>query len=233
MSFIIGFLISLLLTFPSYIFIQIYLDGVSIANFFTNIVAGNWDQLMTVCESALMEPINVILTTPPVFLRILFAYLPWVVVAFIVGFFFKKRKAALGGLITTAFIYWVIGMVNHMVIRGDTFGPDTLTEANIFYGTFIVFAIILIIGTLSGLISPFKKDGIPRSESEPAPLETPGPYYMPTESPSRDEYMETNHQMPSQRQTSPDPMACEYCGSYVDTETEYCSVCGNRVFDDQ
>ena len=70
MSFIFGFLISLLITFPSFIFIQIYLDGVSIANFFTNLVSGNWDQLMTVCESALMEPINVILTTPPVFLRI-------------------------------------------------------------------------------------------------------------------------------------------------------------------
>jgi hypothetical protein len=232
MGFILGFLISLLLIFPSFVFIQIYLDGVSVATFFTDLVGGSWDQLMTAAESSIMEPINVILSSPPVVLRIVFAFLPWVIVSFIVGFFFRKKKAAIGGMVVTTTILLGIALINHLVIRGDTFDLDIFTEPNMFYGYLIAIAIILIIGSISGLISPFKKDGMPRKVSVPEIESPPGPYYMPAESPSRDQYMETTQILPPQRQTSPDPMACEYCGSYLDPDTEYCSVCGNRVYDD-
>ncbi|MHA1186357.1 MAG: hypothetical protein ACTSXA_14265 [Candidatus Heimdallarchaeota archaeon] len=232
MGFILGFLISLLLIFPSFIFIQVYLDGVSVATFFTNLFGGAWDQLMTASESSIMEPINVILDSTPEVWRIVFAFLPWVITAFIVAFFFRKKKAAVGGMIVTTTIMLGVALINHLVIRGETFDVGIFTEANMFYGYLIAIAVTLIIGSISGLISPFKKDGIPRKISLPVIEAPPGPYYMPTESPSRDQYMETNHAIPAQRQTSPDPMACEYCGSYLDPDTEYCSVCGNRVYDD-
>lgn len=233
MGFILGFIISLLTIFLSFLFIQIYLDGASVATYFTDMVGGDWDKLMDVCESSIMEPINVILDSTPDVLRIVFAFLPWVVVSFIVAFFFRKKKAAVGGMIVTITILFGIGLINHLVIRGETFDVGIFTEANIFYGYLIAIAVTLIIGAISGLISPFKKDRMPRRISLPAEIEAPpGPYYMPTESPSRDQYMEVNHQLPPQRQTTRDPMACEYCGSYLDPDTEYCSVCGNRVFDD-
>ena len=232
MGFILGFLISLFVLFPSYIFILIYLDGLSVANFFNDLVIGGWDQLMVVCESALNEPIAVIFASPPEFLRILFAYLPWVVCAFIVAFFFRKKKAAVGGMITTITIFLIVAVVNQLVVNPISYTVDMLLGENIYYGFLITVVVTLIIGSLSGLISPFKKDGIPRKISVPAQIDTTGPYYMPTESPSRDQYVETNHVMPTQRQTSPDPLACEYCGSYLDPDSEYCSVCGNRVYDD-
>ncbi|MHA1126126.1 MAG: hypothetical protein ACTSO7_12200 [Candidatus Heimdallarchaeota archaeon] len=236
MGFIFGFLISLFILFPAYIFITIFLAGpsITVANYFTELVSGGWIKLIAVCETAIMEPINVIFASP-VFLRILFAYLPWVVVSFIAAFFFRKKKAAIGGMLTTITILFGVGLVNQLVIQTPPVVYDVamLTQANIFYGYLIAIAVTLIIGSISGLISPFKKDRIPGKISLPTNIEAqPGPYYMPTESPSRDQYMETNHAMPTQRQTAPDPMACEYCGSYLDPDTEYCSVCGNRVYDE-
>ncbi|MFW9923025.1 MAG: hypothetical protein ACFFDW_07020, partial [Candidatus Thorarchaeota archaeon] len=91
-------------------------------------------------------------------------------------------------------------------------------------------------------ISPFKKDSAPKIKkvkkvkslptSPPSFIQEdqePGsPFYMPQESPSRDNYMDRYHS-PSTQSTRSSPTACEYCGSYVDADTEYCSICGNRV----
>ena len=101
------------------------------------------------------------------------------------------------------------------------------------YGFLVVIGLTTLIGLLSGLISPFKKDGmstrrirVPQVVIEEETI--PEPYYMPTESPSRDQYMETHQSQPTRTQQT----TCEFCGSYLDYDTEFCSVCGNRVRND-
>ena len=230
MGYLKGFFTSLAITVPSFLFIEIYLEAAYVPTWFNQLFAGDWVKLMEVCETAIMEPINVFFVSAN-FLRILFAYLPWVVVAFAVSFFFKKKAAARGGLATVLSMFFGVEIAYYIIYQGGTFSTAMFAEANLFYGFLIINAVTVIVGILTGLISPFKKDSlddsvrIPRQEQD----DIPQPYYMPTESPSRDDYMAA-HQQPTQERSR--PLTCEFCGSYLDTDNEFCSVCGNRVYND-
>ncbi|MHA1630115.1 MAG: hypothetical protein ACTSXO_10525 [Candidatus Heimdallarchaeota archaeon] len=249
MGYLKAFFTTLFITLPSYLFIQIYLDGVSTTYYFTNLASGNWIELMQVFETAIMEPINVFFI-PADAIRIVLAFLPWVVSAFVCSFFYRKKHSARGGLISIVTIYTSIGLYYYFMEEGGTFDASLLTEANLLYGYLVVIVTTTIIGVLSGLISPFKKEHVAKSAQVPrgqlvtseagnndyrappsSPSQIPEPYYMPTESPSRSAYMEQT-QTTTATSNGSEPLICEYCGSYIDADSEFCSVCGNRVVSD-
>ena len=246
MGYLKAFFTTLFITLPSYLFIQIYLDGVSTTYYFTNLASGNWIELMQVFETAIMEPINVFFI-PADAIRIVLAFLPWVVSAFVCSFFYRKKHSARGGLTSIVTIYTSIGLYYYFMEEGGTFDASLLTEANLLYGYLVVLGTTTIIGVLSGLISPFKKEHVAKSAQVPRgplvnievsnsdysgqPASQPEPYYMPTESPSRNAYMEQTQTTTATSNTS-EALICEYCGSYIDADSEFCSVCGNRVVSD-
>ncbi|NHK31598.1 MAG: zinc ribbon domain-containing protein [Asgard group archaeon] len=232
MGYLKGFFTSLAITYPSFLFIHIYfVEATTIQSFFRDMINnGTWSDLAAICKTAIFEPINVFFN-PSGALMIAMAFLPWVITAFVVSFFFRKKHGARGGFSTIINLMFGASIYYYIMVEGGTFNTDMFTEANIFYGLLVVLALTTIIGLLSGLISPFKKDRVAYDREEIAVQtggDIPGPYYMPSESPSRDEYMETQRS-PVERTR---PTACEYCGSYLDPDSEFCSVCGNRVFND-
>ncbi len=139
-------------------------------------------------------------------------------------------------------------MIYYLVIQKTLLSVDTLTQPNPLYGFLVIQTTVTVIGLLAGLISPFKKEdsldytpppasqrrrpGRPQSEPTPTvtyePVDFDSPIYMPNESPSREEYIDRNHTPTNQRANTP-PTPCEYCGSFLDPDTEFCSVCGNRA----
>ncbi|MCG3253580.1 MAG: hypothetical protein KAX09_07010, partial [Candidatus Heimdallarchaeota archaeon] len=154
------------------------------------------------------------------------------VAAFVASFFFRKKHAARGGL-ATIYILILIAEVVYYILDGGLIGTSLFTTFDSWlYGFLIIIGVTILIGILSGLISPFKKDGMTERRVRLPEIvieeeETiPEPYYMPTESPSRDQYVETHHAQPTTRSQQ---TTCEFCGSYLDYDTEFCSVCGNRV----
>ncbi|NHJ86373.1 MAG: hypothetical protein FK734_12995 [Asgard group archaeon] len=250
MGYLKGFFTSLAITYPSFIFIHIYLNGVPIAEWFTDLYQNSsWLNLMDVCRTAIFEPINIFFERPPDYIKITLVLIPWILTAFIVSFFFRKKHAARGGFFTVITIFFGVGYSYELFFDGGHISLEMLTEANVPYGYLVVIGITTIFGLLSGLISPFKKDKdsiddyrpprtretsrVPTSpptqpfQFEEIQEDTTGPYYMPTESPSRNDYMQTNHQPTMNAPSTP---VCEYCGSYLDHDSEYCSVCGNRVY---
>ena len=227
-----GFFTSLAITVPSFLFIEIYLEAAYVPTWFNQLIAGDWVRLFHVCDTAIMEPINILFVSAD-YLRILFAFIQWVVAAFAVGFFFTKKAAAIAGLATIAALFLGAEIAYYIVYQSGTFSTSMLAGPNFFYGFLVIIGVAIIIGVLAGLISPFKKertdDGVRvprRREQEESHL----PYYMPSESPSRDDYMSTRQQQPAQERSR--PLTCEFCGSYLDTDSEFCSVCGNRVYSD-
>ncbi|MHA1211680.1 MAG: hypothetical protein ACTSSH_04385 [Candidatus Heimdallarchaeota archaeon] len=230
-----GFFTTLGITYPSFLFIRIYLDGVTIADYFNDMFAGDFLKLFEAFESAIVEPISVFFDSPIDAIRVTLALVPWVVTAFVCSFFFRKKHAARGGLATVAILMFGVEAFNFLYYQGQQIGMHSLTEPNPAYGLGAILVLTSILGPLSGVFSPFKKDRPmrtrvrrTRSREEEAEV-TSGPYYMPTESPSRDTYMETNQHAPTERTR---PVTCEYCGSYLDDDSEFCSVCGNRVYND-
>ncbi len=241
-----GLFTSLGIALPSFLFIHIYLQEMWVPNFFTDLVGGNWELLLQVCETTILEPITIFFVAPEV-LRILFAFVPWVVAAFVASFFFRKKHAARLGLATTISLFFIAELVYYLIIQNTVLTVDTLTLPNPLYGFLVIQATVTIVGLLAGLISPFKKEASldykpppasqsrrPSRPSDPTPLVThepvdfDSPIYMPDESPSRDEYIERHHTPVSQRPSSAQA-PCEYCGSFLDPDTEFCSVCGNRA----
>ena len=241
MGYLKGFLTTLGITYPSFLFIEIYLESMTIANYFTDLFSGQWEMLLEVCETAITEPINIFFE-PAGALRIIFAFLPWVLAAFVASFFFKRKHAARGGVFSVLTIYLIAEAVYFLVFQGELYTLEMFTEANHLYGYLIIIGVTTIFGVIFGLISPFKKDGSVKIQriterSEPTLIQHDDdyqeddpttPYYMPTESPSRDSYMDTQ-QRPVEKTR---PVNCEFCGSYLDSDTEFCSVCGNRVVSD-
>ncbi|MHA1461971.1 MAG: hypothetical protein ACTSQ0_02775 [Candidatus Heimdallarchaeota archaeon] len=244
-----GLFTSLGIALPSYLFIHIYLQEIWVPNFFTDLVGGNWGSLLEVCETTIMEPITVFFVAPQA-LRILFAFVPWVIIAFITSFFFRKKHAARLGFATTITLFFIAEIVYYLVIQQTILDVDTLTQPNPLYGYLVIQGTVAIVGLLAGLISPFKKEASldytpppasqrrrPARPADPTPtvshepVNFDSPVFMPTESPSRDEYVERNHAPTSQRTPSA-PAPCEYCGSFLDPDSEFCSVCGNRVNSD-
>ncbi|NHJ04023.1 MAG: zinc ribbon domain-containing protein [Candidatus Heimdallarchaeota archaeon] len=234
-----GLFTSLGITLPSFIFIHIYLSNLWVPTFFTELFAGNWELIFQVFETTIMEPITIFFVAPNA-LRILFAFIPWVVTAFVVNFFFRKKHAARLGLATIITIYFIVEIIYYLVIQGTLLNVDTLTQPNPLYGYLVIQAVVTIIGLIAGVISPFKKEDSmtakqPRRSRSAAPPVlppqeiVPEPYYMPNTSPSRNEYMD-RQQSPSRGLSEPVP--CEYCGSFLDPDSEFCSVCGNRAFVD-
>ena len=233
MGYLKGFFTTLGLTYPSFLFIHIYLEGLSVQAFFQDMINNsNWALLMDVCETAIVKPLSAFFA-PRNAITIVLVLLPWIVTAFIVSFFFRKKHGARGGLFTIALIFLSIQIANYLVFQGGTFTVSMLTQPNLFYGFLVVFGLTLLIGLISGLISPFKKGQptekikVPRLVAEP---QAPAPYYMPTESPSRDQYMETQQPLTSPPSQNTGPLTCQYCGSYIDADSEFCSVCGNRIY---
>jgi len=244
MGYLKGFFTTLFITLPSFLFIQIYLDGVTITAYF-NSLNGNWIELMRIFETAIMEPITVFFV-PLDAIRITLAFLPWVLAAFVCSFFYQKKHAARGGLASVVSVYTSIAFYYYFMVAGGTFDTTILTQPNLVYGYLVILVITSIIGPLSGLISPFKGERIPKevrsrrtletrstaeqAQPEPYSSQMPEPYYMPTESPSRSAYMETRQRTSSSNNSQ--PLICDYCGSYIDADSEFCSVCGNRVVSD-
>ncbi|MBN1328651.1 MAG: hypothetical protein JXA54_04180 [Candidatus Heimdallarchaeota archaeon] len=230
-----GFITTLAITYPSFFFIRIYLDGVTIANYFADIMGGQWIKFMEAFETAITEPISAFFDTPINGIKVTLALLPWFVAAFVCSFFFRKKNAARGGLATIALLMFGVQAFNFIYYQGNLIGMHTLTEPNPAYGLLVVLTLTSLIGPISGSFSPFKKDRaiVTRVRRTPSPhaeeQDLSGPYYMPTESPSRDSYMATNHQSYNQQTR---PVNCEYCGSYLDEDSDFCSVCGNRVYND-
>lgn len=247
MGYLKGLFTSLGIALPSYLFIHIYLQAMWVPTFFTDLVGGNWELLLQVCETTILEPITVFFVAPQA-LRILFAFVPWVGTAFVVNFFFRKKHGARGGLATTISLFFIAELVYYLVIQKTLLNVDTFSEPNPLYGFLIIQATVTIVGLLTALISPFKKEASLDDDSPPEqrravrPPPVPysvqestdfdEPYYMPTESPSRDEYIERHHTPINQRTTSSAPTPCEYCGSFLDADSEFCNVCGNRVYSD-
>ena len=240
MGYLKGLFTSLAITLPSFLFIHIYLQGLWVPTFFRDMVAGNWISLLEVCETTIMEPINIFFV-PPNALRILFAFIPWVVAAFVVNFFFRKKHAARGGLATTITLFFIAELVYYLAIQGTVLYVETLTQPNPLYGYLIIQGVVTVVGLIAAVISPFKKDTIDKVKLPPVVAASPPVYqdqqqetfseafYMPETSPSRDQYMETQRQPTTNRSQ---PVPCEYCGSYLDAGSEFCSVCGNRVYGD-
>jgi len=248
-----GLFTSLGIALPSFLFIHIYLQEIWVPNFFTDLVGGNWISLLEVCETTILEPITVFFVAPEV-LRILFAFVPWVVIAFVCSFFFRKKHAARLGFATTITLFFIAEVVYYLVVQGTVLYVDTLTEPNPLYGFLVIQATAAIVGLLAGLVSPFKKEAsfaydVPKERRSPragrpprvpaAPVYTQeqvnfdeGPVYMPTESPSRDQHIQRYQPSTTTQSSSSAPAPCEYCGSYLDTDSEFCSVCGNRVYSD-
>ncbi len=230
-----GFITSLAITYPSFFFIRIYLDEVTISNYFADIMGGQWLKFMDAFETAIMEPIQAFFDSPISGIKVTLALLPWVVAAFVCSFFFRKKNAARGGLATVAILMFGVQAFNFIYYQGNLIGMHSLVEPNPLYGLLVVLALTSIIGPISGSFSPFKKDRpvVTRVKQARPPRAAPpqedfsGPYYMPTESPSRNDYMATNHQSYTQQSR---PVNCEYCGSYLDEDSDFCSVCGNRVY---
>ncbi|MBD3191591.1 MAG: hypothetical protein GF308_13165 [Candidatus Heimdallarchaeota archaeon] len=225
-----GLVTTIGITFPSYLFIHIYVlnvdpaySAVTVAEFFSRLFGGEWVLLMDICETAVMEPINVFFSSPEI-LRIVFAFLPWIVAAFVVNFFFRKRAQARGAISTVSTIYFGVALVKMFVIDNESLTMDMFTEANFFYSVLIINVLTLLVGLLASIISPFrgpKKEPVLEEEDT-----STGPYYMPNQSPSRDQHL-GNHQPATVPQVKPE--VCEYCGSYIDKESQYCSVCGHRI----
>ncbi|MEA2070957.1 MAG: hypothetical protein U9O98_06665 [Asgard group archaeon] len=246
-----GFLTSLGITYPSFIFIHIFLDpygeGFTVGEFFATTFQGEWIRLLEVCETAIMEPINIFFA-PPNALRITLAFAPWLVTTFIVNFFFKEKRGARGGLSTILFVYLTIVLSFFFTIQEGVLTVDLLKEPNPLYGYLVLNFITLIFGLLFAFISPFKKEAAEIQEGE---IEEAEPYYMPESSPSRQNYMERNHEevsfssnlfststppsninpstSTSSSSSSSRPKICIYCGSYLDDESDYCTVCGSRI----
>jgi hypothetical protein len=232
MGYLKGFFTSLAITYPSFLFIHIYfIEGTTIQAFFQDMINfGSWEDLAAVCKTAIFEPINVFFN-PPNAVIVALAFIPWVVAAFFVSFFFKKKNAARGGMSTIISMIFSAAIYYNIVVEGEAFDMTMFTGPSIYYGFLVVIVLTTILGLLFGLVSPFKhsKEEIMMEEREAqVGMETVEPYYMPTESPSRDQYMQT--QTAATVRTR--PVNCEYCGSYLDPDSEFCSVCGNRVFDD-
>lgn len=224
-----GLFTTLGITYPSYLFIHIYIlnvdpayQAVTVSAFFSRLFGGEWILLMDVCETAVMEPINVFFISPEI-LRIVFAFLPWIVAAFVVNFFFRKRVQARGAISTVSTLYFGVAIIKMFVIEKESLTMDLFSEANFFYSILIINVLTLLIGLLASIISPFREE-----KKEPVVEEdtSPGPYYMPNQSPSREQHLR-NQQSTTTTQSKPE--VCEYCGSYVDKESQYCSVCGHRV----
>ena len=247
-----GLFASLGIALPSFLFIHIYLAEMWVPTFFTDLVAGNWDYLLQVCETTIMEPITVFFVAPEV-LRILFAFVPWVVIAFVCSFFFRKKHAARLGLATTITLFFIAEVVYYLVIQGTLLYVDTLLQPNPLYGYLVIHGTVTIVGLLAGLISPFKKEDsigydVPKDRTRTRPMRPPSvpeptiasdpvqfddsPFYMPTDSPSRDQHQQRYQPPAPPPPRSSTPTPCEYCGSYVDADSEFCSVCGNRVYTD-
>jgi hypothetical protein len=232
MGYLKGFFTSLGITYPSFLFIHIYLNSMTVTQFFEEMInLPAWEYLLEVCETAIMEPINVFFTSPNA-IRIVLTFLPWVVTAFVVSFFFRKKHAARGGFATIIILLLTAEIVYDIVFQGGSIGLGLFTTGDSWlYGFLVIIGITTLIGILSGLISPFKKDGMPARRIRVPQIvieeedTVPEPYYMPTESPSRDQYRETHQSQPTRTQQT----TCEFCGSYLDYDTEFCSVCGNRV----
>ncbi|HUU76710.1 MAG TPA: hypothetical protein VMX55_00090 [candidate division Zixibacteria bacterium] len=130
--------------------------------------------------------------------------------------------------------------VNEAVVGKTSVPLSSTSYPNPLYGYLVIQGVVTIIGLIAGVISPFKKEDSmtakqPRRSRSAAPPVlppqeiVPEPYYMPNTSPSRNEYME-RQQSPSRGLSEPVP--CEYCGSFLDPDSEFCSVCGNRAFVD-
>ncbi len=233
MGYLKGFFISLGITYPSFLFIHIYLNSMTVTQFFEDMInLGSWEYLLEVCETAIVGPISVFFA-PRDAISIVLVLLPWVVAAFVASFFFRKKHAARGGLATIYILILIAEVVYYIIYQAGLIGTSLFTTFDSwFYGFLIIIGVTTLIGILSGLISPFKKDGMPaRRVRVPQVVieeeETiPEPYYMPTESPSRDQYAATHQAQPTTRTQQ---TTCEFCGSYLDYDTEFCSVCGNRV----
>ena len=143
-----------------------------------------------------------------------------------------------GGLATTVTLYFIAELVYYLAIQGTILNVDTLMQPNPLYGYLVIQGVITVVGLLTALISPFKKDAIekvklpslaapsPPMYTEPQQETFTEPFYMPETSPSRDQYMETQQPVTNRSQ----PVPCEYCGSYLDPDSEFCSVCGNRAY---
>jgi hypothetical protein len=271
MGYLLALLTTLLIALPSYVFIHIYLDplseGLTVSNYFQRLFGGEFEKILEACHTAITEPINVFFE-PPNALRILFAFLPWVIIGFAVNFFFRKKGAAKGGLYTGLSLIFTADMVYYFYIESTAFDISMLTQANPIYGYLVIYAVTLFAGIIGQLSSPFKKE---KEEKTPAPS-SPEPYYMPVESPTRDQYMSsyetpaiseaafsepsTSYPLPpppesssppsspssfedpfipssspSSSPSSNDSITCEFCGSYIDSDSEFCSVCGNKVRD--
>ncbi len=235
MGYLKGFFTSLGITYPSFLFIHILLSGDTITQFFNDMIGGSWNYLLLVCETAIKEPIAMFFDTPISYLNLL-VFAPWIVAAFVASFFFRKKHAARGGLATIIILFLIAEIVYYIVYEGGLIGIAMLSQPdNWLYGFLVVIGVTTLFGLLSGLISPFKSDGtptrrirVPQIVIEEEDDTIPQPYYMPNESPSRDSYMETHQQVPSRTQKT----TCEFCGSFLDYDTEFCSVCGNRVYND-
>ena len=139
-----GFFTSLAITVPSFLFIEIYLERAYVPTWFNQLIAGDWVRLFEVCETAIVEPINIFFVSID-YLRILFAFLPWVVAAFVAGFFFRKKAAALSGLATIASLFLGAEIAYYIVYQNGTFSTAMLSGPNLFYGYLVIIGVILLL----------------------------------------------------------------------------------------
>jgi hypothetical protein len=233
MSFLIGLLITLLITYPSFVFIHIYIDpaeeGLTVKGFFQGLFSGSASDLLDVCHTAINEPINIFFVKFDI-VRILLALLPWIVAAFVINFFFRRRVRARGGISTAGGIYLALDLINMFVIEDETISVEILTQSNVFYGLLVINVLTLLIGLIASIISPYR--GEKEKRRPPARAESPV-YFMPEESPSRDNHVSSYDTF---RDQSPNDTAhsrtCPYCGSYIEPASQYCNVCGKRFTDD-
>ncbi|MFW9924729.1 MAG: hypothetical protein ACFFDW_15720, partial [Candidatus Thorarchaeota archaeon] len=150
-----GLFTSLAIILPSFLFIHIYDNALTVVGFFQDLIGGNWLSLLDVCETAISEPINVFFV-PIDALRIFFAFIPWVVSVFIVSFFFRKKHGARAGLATVMILLFTAAVINMLVIRKELLYGSTFLGPNPLYGFLVSVGVLLIIGFASGAISPFK-----------------------------------------------------------------------------
>jgi hypothetical protein len=232
MSFLIGLLLTLLITYPSFVFIHIYVDpaeeGLTVKGFFEGLFSGSASDLLDVCHTAINEPIAIFFVKFDI-IRILLALLPWIVAAFVINFFFRRRVRARGGISTVGGIYLALDLLNTFLIEKESMTVEILTQSNVFYGLLVINIVTLLIGLIASIVSPYR--GETRKRRPPA-RESPV-YYMPEESPSRDNHVSSyesfNNHSPNNVEQS---RTCPYCGSYIEPASQYCNVCGKRFTDD-
>ena len=116
MGYLKGFFTSLGITYPSFLFIHIYLTpGMTVTLFFEDMInLGSWEYLLEVCKTAIVGPISVFFA-PTDATSIVLVLLPWVVAAFVPSFFFRKKHAARGGLATIIILILTAEIVYNIV----------------------------------------------------------------------------------------------------------------------